>query len=165
MRRFVLAAFALTLLAACQPATTELTEEQKAEIAAEVNALQPDYLDVWSNADFDGGMGYWVQAPDVAYANQGVVTFGYANMVSTFGPALERVTSQEFEITDRRTVVLAPDVVCVITQGTTTITDVDGVATTGPLGVSYTTWVRRDGEWKVYLLNETNSPIPPLDTP
>jgi len=165
MRRFVFAAFALTVLAACQPTTRELTEEQKAEIAAEVNALQPDYLSVWSNADFAGGMDYWVQSPDVAYANQGVVTFGYANMVSTFGPLLERVASQEFEITDRRTVVLAPDVVCVITQGTTTITDTDGVVTTGPPGVSFTTWVHRGGEWKVYLLNETNSPIPPPETP
>ncbi|MBG7605458.1 MAG: nuclear transport factor 2 family protein [Actinobacteria bacterium] len=165
MRRFVLAAFALTVLAACQPASTELTEEMKAEIAAEVNALQPDYLDAWSEADFERGMAYWVQSPDVAYANQGVMTAGYANMFSTFGPVIQSVASQEFEITDRHTVVLASDVVCVVTQGTTTITDLDGVATTGPPGVSFTTWVRRDGEWKVYLLNESNSPITVPETP
>jgi hypothetical protein len=39
MRGLALASLSLTAMVACQPATPELTEEQKAEIAAEVNAL------------------------------------------------------------------------------------------------------------------------------
>jgi hypothetical protein len=44
MSRFILTAFAVTALAACHPANTEMTEEQKAEIAAEVRAFGEAYI-------------------------------------------------------------------------------------------------------------------------
>ena len=52
MRRFVLAAFTMTVLAACQPATTELTEEQKAEIAAEIRQTARAFWSSIEETDF-----------------------------------------------------------------------------------------------------------------
>ena len=51
MRRIVLAAFAMTLLAACQPATTELTVVQEAEIAAEVMMVANELMSAWNAED------------------------------------------------------------------------------------------------------------------
>ena len=53
MRRLAVAALSLAFLAACQPATIELTEEQRAEIAAEVEALHAASWDAWRAADLD----------------------------------------------------------------------------------------------------------------
>ena len=63
MRRLALTVLSLAFLAACQPATTELTEEQKAEIAAEVNAINAGFWDAWRATDFDQGMSYYYNSP------------------------------------------------------------------------------------------------------
>jgi hypothetical protein len=51
MRRVIIAAFALPLLAACQTATTELTEQQSAEIAAEIMMVVDGLMDAWNAED------------------------------------------------------------------------------------------------------------------
>ena len=61
---FVFAAFALTVLAACQPATTELTDQQKAEIAAEVELRHDQYWDAWRVVDRDRGMSFFRNSPE-----------------------------------------------------------------------------------------------------
>jgi len=47
MRRIVFAAFALTVSAACQPATTDLTEAQRAEIVTAVSQVATDNWRAW----------------------------------------------------------------------------------------------------------------------
>ena len=54
MRRFMLAAFAMTVLAACRPTTTELTEKQEAAIADTVRAVNAEFWSAMEAADFDG---------------------------------------------------------------------------------------------------------------
>ena len=61
MRRTVLAAFALTVLAACQPATTELTEEQKAEAVQALADSWAGFKEAVENEDYDGWAAYWTQ--------------------------------------------------------------------------------------------------------
>ncbi len=165
MRRFVIAAFALTLLAACQPVATELTVEQKAEIAAEVGLVVPQFFDAFRDGDFDRGMEYWLDSPDAAYASQGSVNFGYDNLVSLYGPVFERIASQTFRVSDQRIVVLARNVVQVITQSSNTQTDTDGV--TGPERqvVAFAIWVRRDDGWKVLSIHESLLPVPAPENP
>ena len=51
MRRIVFTAFALTVFAACQPSTTELTEVQEAEIAAEVMMVANELMSAWNAED------------------------------------------------------------------------------------------------------------------
>ena len=54
MRRLALAALSLAfLVTACQPARTELTEEQKAAIEEEVRQTVDDMGDAYSALDFD----------------------------------------------------------------------------------------------------------------
>ena len=159
MRRLALAAVSLAFLAnACQPATMELTEEEKAEIADEVNALHAEFWDAWRATDFDRGMSYFYDSPDLAFAENGVLNYGYADMDAKYRPMFTSVASQEITMTDSRTTVLAPDVVCIMEAGTYTVTDTAGV--TGPeQSFAYTwIWIRRDGEWKVHIGHQSSPP-------
>ena len=53
MRRFVLAALALTVLAACQPTTADLTEEMEREIVTAVRQVFEDEIAGANEADFE----------------------------------------------------------------------------------------------------------------
>jgi uncharacterized protein (TIGR02246 family) len=150
MRRVVLAAFALTVLAACQPASNELTDYQKAEITAEVQLLHDQFWDAWREVDVDRGMSYYLNAPEFTAAVEGVLIHGYAAFDEMARSAFAHVASQSITIDDTRTSVMAHDIACVIEHIRYTQTDDEGV--TGPEHTAAVTlaWVRRDGEWKVY---------------
>ncbi|MFQ6044962.1 MAG: nuclear transport factor 2 family protein [Gemmatimonadales bacterium] len=149
MRRMV---FPLMLMAACQPATTELTDERRAEIAAEVNALNSEYWDAWRAADWDRGMSYYADSPDFVWAAGGAVYLGLGTLQET-RPRFNHVASQTFTFRESRTVVMAPDAASVTALGTWAQTDTAGV--TGPArDFAWTSvWIRSDGEWKIHLVH------------
>ena len=148
MRRLVLAAFTLTFVAACQPATDEMTVEQEAEIVAEVKLINGQFWDSWRV--YDGrGMSYYYNSPEFVFGMEGQVLHGWSavnDMVASSNVTAQRITFNESQAT-----VLAPNVVCVMEQGTYTETFDTGE--TGPETVFAFTaiWVRQDGEWKVHL--------------
>ena len=156
MRRLAFVALSLAFLAtACQPATTELTEEQKAALADSVSAMHAEMWQPWLAADLDQGMPYFLNSPDVGWGWDGEIRYGYDNIDAWFRPNMAGVASQELTVADRRTVVLAWDVVCVMEHGTIAATDTAGV-TAPPMPFAMTTiWVRRDGEWKIRLGHES----------
>jgi ketosteroid isomerase-like protein len=137
---------------ACQPRTTELTDERKAEIAAEVNARNAEYWDAWRAADWDRGMAYYVDSPDFVWAAGGVVFYGKERLEQS-RPGFANVASQAFLFRDSRTVVMASDAATVIALGTWVQVDTAGV--TGPAREFAWTalWVLRDGEWKMHMVH------------
>ena len=156
MRRFVLAAFALTVFAACQPATTELTVEQKAEIAAEVELVHGQLWDAWRETDLHRGMDYYRNSPEFTFAMEGQLFNGYDALHDAAHEMFASTASQTITLAESQTTVLAPDVVCVMEQGIGAATDTLGV--TGPANpFAFTAiWVLRDGEWKVDLAHFSN---------
>jgi uncharacterized protein (TIGR02246 family) len=159
MRRVILPL--MLLVVACQPATMELSEEQEAEMAAEVNAVNAQYWEAWQAGDFERGMSFYYDSSDLAVAGQGAVEFGYTAVAAKYGPGMANVVSVAVTLTTSRTMVLAPDVVCTIEVGTYAATFTTGV--TGPeMGFAFTNvWVRRDGEWKIHVAHES---FPPPET-
>lgn len=160
MRRFVLAAFALTALAACQPATTEFTEEQKAQVEAEIRALMPEFMSAWEDADVERGFGFWLESAEMGYANRGNVRFGYDQLVEAVRAGFERTASQTFDISEMRVMALAPDVAAVFMKFIHTRTNVDGETSPEDQGVSLMIWVKRDGVWKALWAHESSRPVP-----
>jgi len=157
MRRLALAVPFLALLAACQPATTELTEEQKAEIAAEVTAIHDEMWDAWP--DLAQGMSFFDSAPDVGWGWDGEVRFGSDNIGAWFEPTIASFDRFEITFDERRTVVLSQDVVCVTERGVSTAYDSTGsILGSGPLAATVV-WVRRNGEWKIAAGHES-TPVP-----
>ncbi len=153
MRRFVFAAFALIVLVACQPATTELTEEQKAEIAAEVDLIHGQMWDAWRDADYDRGVSYF-DTDGLQFAFEGAV-YDYSGFDAMWRPAFASVASQTFTIAETQTTVLSPDVVCIMNAGTYTVTGDDGVTTPEESFAFTGIWENREGEWKLILIHES----------
>jgi hypothetical protein len=151
MRPFILS-LAVVAAAACQPVTTELTEAQKTEIAAHITALNSEYWDAWRAADWDRGMGYYVNSPDFIWAAGGVVYLGYAALDAT-RPQFGYVANQTFTFGDTRVAVLSADAATVTALGTWSQTDTAGV--TGPeRDFAWTAlWALHDGEWKMQLVH------------
>ena len=171
MRRLVLVAvLCLSIVAVwvgvsqLQPATTELTEEQKAEIADEVNAVHSAFMDAWqaNPDDVEKGMSYYLNSPDFTYSRifSGADEGQKTTVVNGFVPFNEFVHSffvgvadSDWRVAERQFTALARDVVYVLETGTVVITDTAGV-TAPPQSFTYThVWVRRNGEWKVLLAN------------
>jgi hypothetical protein len=111
MRRFVLATFALTVLAACQTATTELTEVQRGEIAAEVTMRLDQLWDELKQPDFDRLVTFFHSEPGSFSVSNGRFTEWSPGLDSINRATIEQWEDQVLTISETRTVVLSPDVV------------------------------------------------------
>jgi ketosteroid isomerase-like protein len=142
----------MLVVVACRPDTTELTGKRKAEITAEVNAINAEFWDAWRAADWDRGMVYYFNSPDFVWAAGGAVFFGKA-VLEEYKPGFDHVASQTFTFRDSRTTVLAPGAASVTALGTWAQTDTAGVA--GPAREFAWTaiWMLRDGEWKMHSVH------------
>jgi ketosteroid isomerase-like protein len=150
MHRLALAAVSLTLLAACQTATIELTEEQKLAIADTVAALvDGEWIAATDPVDFDRLMSFMHNSNEATMAFNGGTLHSYATLESVFGEHFATISREPSTITDSKTVVLAPDVVYVVRAGT--FVSIDTAGNSGPLTPFTQTlvWIRRDGAWKV----------------
>jgi hypothetical protein len=147
MRRLSLAVLSLGFLAACQPAPVELTEEQKAEIVAEVNAIRADFWDAWREWDVDRGMSYYHNSPDFVWADDGELMIGWTRV----NEAIQSwsVESQAITFNESIATVIAPGAVQLVEQGTYSVTDTTGTVRPEVTFAASTLWVLRDGEWKV----------------
>ena len=157
MRRFVLAAFAPIVLAACQPATTELTEERKAAIVAEVELRLDQLWDALRYPDSEQILAFFLDSTDFLSVHDGRFVSGYATADSLFRPAINEMEEQVVTVSDTRSLVLSEDVVYTLRVGTDSTTYKSGEATaTRPWAVTYV-WVRNDGEWEILLGHGSHS--------
>ena len=156
MRRIVLAAFALTVFAACQPSTTELTEEMKAEIATEVEQRVAGYMEAVQRHDASWLVNFWSDVDGIVFAGDGNVAEGHdaiAKPTRDWIAGLESVIRAGFS--NGHTYVLAPDA-----ASHTAAFDWSIVNTAGDTVSSRGSWTyvfkRFDGEWKVVHSNGTH---------
>jgi uncharacterized protein (TIGR02246 family) len=151
MRRLTLSVLSLTFLAACQPAAIELTEEEKAGIAAEVDAVASDWWSAWTAVDFDRGMSFYEDATETAWAGDGQVHYSITGIEGHYRPFFAGLQRQNVNVIGSQTIVLAPDIVYTIRN--TAIVAVDTAGTPGPETryVETIVWVKRNTEWKVLL--------------
>jgi hypothetical protein len=161
MRRFVLAAFALTVLAACQPATTELTEEQKAAISEELTQQYEGLLASTSQLSQEGFMGYFQNSHEITFAANGSFYRSHSALVDTVAAHWAPIASMEGNWGNLNIQVLAPNVAVATSVFNFTATDNAG-ATTHFTGTWTAVWVEREGAWKMVNVAET---FPPAETP
>jgi hypothetical protein len=137
---------------------TELTEEQKAEIAAEVDMVMNDWIGFWAgDLDFDRGMSFITDEPGTGWADNGQTFVTKAVVVATFDPFFASMESQTATVIESQTIVLALDVV-----HTTRVYDVVRVVTSGNEQTEFRhvetiVWVKRNGVWKI-LTGHGSSP-------
>jgi hypothetical protein len=151
MRRLVLAAVALTFVTACQPATTELTEEQKAAIAAEVDSVVSQWWAAWNAMHFDHGMSFFEDARETAWAGDGQLHYSVAGIDGHYRPLFTGLQRQDVTPISSRTIVLGPDVVYTIRNVNVGHVDTAGIAQPEFPYAETIIWVKQNGEWKVLL--------------
>jgi len=157
MRRMTLPL--MLFVVACQPATIELTDAEKAAIADTVNALQAESWDAWRSADLDRALSYMHDSPDFWFALQGQALRGYDESDSFWRDGFGTASRLDITISDSRTMVLAADIVAVFEQGAFSVTDAEGMTSPEQPFVMSATWVRRHGEWGV-LYGHESWPVP-----
>jgi len=147
MRRLTLAALSLAfLVTACQPATTELTEEQKAAVEEEVRQLQADLGDAWRTLDFDQFRPFF--ADDLRWAISPRPFLTMEDIEPGLRAYVSGISETTLEDEDSFVRVLGPDAAVVGWTSHETVVDVDGVSSS--VGTTGTfVWARVDGVWKV----------------
>jgi uncharacterized protein (TIGR02246 family) len=154
MHRLVLSVLSLAFLAACQPATTELTEEQKAAIVDEITRLCDESLNSIRQLDQAGWLAYFRDSEDVTYAEGGEVFRGRSALAEHLRTVWAPFAGFEGDWGELNIQVLAPTVAVVTSRF-----DFTGVDTAGNETQFYGTWtgvwVEQDGEWKMVNAAET----------
>ncbi|MDH3292258.1 MAG: hypothetical protein OEO20_15165 [Gemmatimonadota bacterium] len=147
MRRIVFAAFALTVAAACQPATTDLTEAQRAEIVAAVSQVATDNWRAWlAQEDVDEVLSVssdWAGTPWSG-------TSSLDQMRSDMGLHWDRWDYDQDVEYDWDVWVLAPNVAAAKMTTDYVRTDVSGTVQEWTVNWA-TVWVLEDGAWKMLL--------------
>jgi hypothetical protein len=154
MRRMILTLM-LLFVVACQPATMELTEEQKAEIAQELTRLYDESVPIFNQLDQEGWLAYFRNSEALTIAVHGGFYSSYSALVDTvrahWGAPL---ASGEIDWGDLHIQVLAPNVAVVTSVFDYTTIDTAGVAT--PYSGTFTAvWAEQDGNWKIVNMAET----------
>ena len=132
-----LAAF---IAAACQPASSVLTDAQRETITAEVNQVVVDLFDAMNAHEADRVLEHYLNSDEFAYV--GLVDIrtgwnGFARMAGQWYPANPDVT---FEYQIAHTQVLSPTVALVVLRGSST--DAEALVWTQVM-------VNHDGQWRI----------------
>jgi len=150
MHRLALAAVSLAFLAtACQPATTELSEEQKAAIADSVTQLSAEMQSAFDNED----AAYFDYFSDWTTSSAA----GNRSLEASRSFVRESVwanNTQTSESGQTRTRVLGPDAVVVERAQVNSVTDNTGEIREYDVLLSEL-WVREDIGWKALLYQFT----------
>ena len=157
MRRLVLSVLCLAVLAACQPATVEMTvvlnEEEKAEVEAEVKALDDDLMATVVAWDLDPFLSFF--GDDVTYALFGEVQRGLSIWRDQVTPFFEQAPSiEKCDMNNLHYQVLSSEIVI----SSSAVECVGPVADGGPVVIDHTwtaVWVKRNDEWKIVNMSET----------
>jgi ketosteroid isomerase-like protein len=162
MRCLAFSVFAsAAVVISCQPAPTQLTDAERSSITERIGTLLEAFWTDWRNADYDAGMSHYLDSPETVFTGSGVLIHGYDTLHDAFRPAFAAVSSQQFDLENTDIVVLAHDAVQVSQSGTYSQTDTAGVSgPTRPFSFS-TTWVLRDGEWKIIACHQSERTPPP----
>ena len=158
MRRVVLAPLTLIVLAACQPTTTELTDEQEAAIADTVRQLADTYVGDLRALNFDRMMASY--ASEIVVAENGVLGANRDSLLTAWRSGF--ASFREVTNADWREVhvkVLGPAAAVLTGSWTSAWVDTAGVAL-GARGVWTGVWERGTEGWKIVYSHESYLPTP-----
>ncbi len=150
----------LVVLAACRPATFELTEAQQAVIAGEIAARHAGAAEAIRGRDVDGWLTYFEKSDELTFTScvqDGPVASyrSWAARADTTRAHYAALSSMDrFEWGDLHTRVLAPNVALVSTTYEALATDTSGASFAGN-ATWVAVWIKTDGQWKMASVAET----------
>lgn len=146
MRRMILPLM-LLVATACQPAATELTEEQRAAIADTVRQLADTFFEDFRALDFDRAMAPY--GSELVWAENGVLAANRDSLDTAWRglfASTQEVTSGDWG--EVHVKVLGPDAAVFTATFDWAGVDTSGAQIGNP-GVWTTVWLRTDEGWKI----------------
>jgi ketosteroid isomerase-like protein len=155
MRRLALAVLSSVVLAACQPVSTELTEERRSAIEEDIARAFDDYAIAVRQLDQEAVLGFFQQSDDLAFAEFGEVVLSWSTLAERVRESWPMYASVEsFGWGDLHIQALAPHIAVANTTFDFAAADTAG-APISVKGTFTTVWVDTDGAWKIVSLAET----------
>lgn len=161
MRGLTLCALSLAFLPACQPTSTELTEERKAAIADTVRQLSIDYLASVSTLDADSVMSFHIDSDEFAWSIDAELSLQFEDVKASAAAKYAALASARVSLDTVRVAVLGPDAAVLSGAGAVLVTDPAGQEMKLELAVTFVA-ARRGGRW--VLLQGHSSHAPPGPT-
>ena len=166
MRRLVLAVaivaavIALRYYRTSPPASTEMTEAERAQIQAEVDSLTAEWWKAWEVFDWNRGLSFVEDAPETTWTGAVQTVYSIAEMREVWPSAMAGLGRQDLDFTNARTVVLAPDIVWTLREGNYVLMDTAGAVVSEGQFNETAVWVKRSGEWKILLGHDDDTTVP-----
>jgi hypothetical protein len=154
MRRLAFAVLSLTVLVACQPATTELTDAEKVAIADEFRQFRMDLYASNERNDVESTLN--AVSEDVALITQGI-RLSYADFATAARDAFGSLQAQTVNVQDMQIDVLAAGALVNTDAIVTVTTDTSG-NTVEQTHLHTEVWVKRDGRWVMTHGHKSNPP-------
>jgi uncharacterized protein (TIGR02246 family) len=157
LRAFVLRAAVVGAVlgsAACQspPATVNPEDPQ---IVAAVNTILDQAVAAAAAVNAEKVLSFTTMDDDFTFITGDTMLTGYSQALPAFRETYAMLQGQTNEVVERRTRVLAPDVVLVSAVSQGTYTDKAGF-TSDPVGLGSTIiFVKRNGEWRVIHFHQS----------
>ena len=152
MHRTIISLVVLSLVvAACRPAAVELTEEQKATIAAEVDSLTAEWWTAWEALDVERGVSFLYEGPGFIWTGAGPTIYSVAEAREVWPTMVTGLERQNLEFTNARTIVLASDIVWTLREMNWAAVGAAGAVVAEGQSIETAVWVKRNGEWKVMI--------------
>ena len=127
MRRFILAAFALTVLAACQPATTEFTDTERTAIRSEVTQEANSLVDAFRQLDADTYASF--HSTSLVWAENGAITTNRDSLTNVWRDMYATSTEAGADWEETHVRVLGPDAAVFTGSFTSHTVDSEGTRT------------------------------------
>ena len=138
----------------------ELTDAEKDQIAAEIDALTVEWWDAWKTFDWERGFSFLLDGPETTWTGAGPTLYSVAEMREIWPQSMAGLARQDLDFTNSRTVVLAPDIVWTLREGDYTLVDTAGAVVGEGQFNETAVWVKRGGEWKVMLGHDDDTTPP-----
>jgi len=156
MRRMILPLM-LFVSVACQPATMELTEEQKAGIADTVRQLSMDYLASVSTLDADSVFSFNVDSDEYAWSMDAVLSLDFEADKAAAAEKYAAASSAHVALDTVRIAVLGPDAAVLSAAGAVVVTDSAGQTVEMGLALTFVA-ARRGGRWVLLQGHASHAP-------
>jgi uncharacterized protein (TIGR02246 family) len=149
------------VLAGCQAPGAPYSSADLAAAEQEVSAALNEFWGAWLDVDFDEGMAFYAESPDLSLMTDGYLWESKTAAEEAFRPYFETLERQEIDFQVTKIQALAPNVVHVAQIGTYRQFGTDGSVTPDIGFATDLVWAKRDGSWKVIAYHQSEeNPAP-----
>ncbi|UCD23438.1 MAG: nuclear transport factor 2 family protein [Gemmatimonadota bacterium] len=143
------------LIVGCASPPSELSETERTAVIDDITVVLDSFWGTWEAVDYDRGMSFYLDSPETVFTSGGATIVGFTAINDAFRPVFANVQRQAVNLEEAHINVLSRAAVHVTESGTYTQFDGSGAEITSASFSFSTTWVLRDGDWKIVTCHQS----------